>query len=83
MEQTMSILFARTATLFIAATVLVAGNALAQSSNVQVPRREAPPQKQVHDANQRIDEEYRKGNFTRQEAQALKLDERDVNRQSR
>jgi hypothetical protein len=64
--------------LMIAAAILpVAGGASADE-----PHRDKLQQR-VHAANQRIDQEYRKGNFTRQEASALKLDEREVNRQSR
>lgn len=76
------IAIARLAGAVAAATVLVGGVAEAQKPNVQEHRLDQV-QDRIHEANRQIDQEYRKGNFTREEARALELDEHSVNQRSR
>jgi len=71
------------ATIIFATFMLAATGLQAQTATAPNPANQPPQQQRVHEANQRIDDEYRKGAFSRDEAQALKLDERDVKQQTR
>ena len=69
--------FARTAIIALAASVLAAGTAYAQNPIVQEERKDQV-QDRVQDTNQRINEEYRQGNITPNEARELKRENREI-----
>jgi hypothetical protein len=77
MEETTFIPFARTAIIAVAAGVLAAGTAYAQNPIVQEQRKDQV-QDRVEDTSQRINEEYRQGNITRNEARELKQENREI-----
>ena len=69
--------FARSAIIAVAASVLAAGTAYAQDPIVQEQRKDQV-QDRVQDTDQRINEEYRQGNITRDEARQLKQENREI-----
>ena len=74
--------FFKTASIVFAATVLVAGGAMAQNPYVQEQRKDQVKDR-VQDTNQRINQEYREGNITRGEARELKQENREIARDAR
>jgi hypothetical protein len=73
--------FFKTASVVVAATVLAASGAMAQT--VVQEQRKDQVQDRIHDTNQRINEEYRSGNLTRGEARELKQENREIARDAR
>ncbi|CAN5726061.1 hypothetical protein BH10PSE6_BH10PSE6_24050 [soil metagenome] len=68
--------FAKTAIIAVAASVLAAGTTFAQSPMQE--QRTDQVQDRVQDTNQRINEEYRQGSITRNEARELKEENREI-----
>jgi len=82
MEEIMVIAFTRNAIIAMAAGVLAAGTAYAQNPVVQEHRQDQV-QDRVHDTDARINQEYREGNITRNEARELKQENREISRDAR
>jgi hypothetical protein len=78
----MKIPFCKTGAVVFAASVLVAGGAMAQNPYVQEQRKDQVRDR-VHDTDQRINEEYRAGNLSRGEARELKQENREIARDAR
>jgi uncharacterized protein HemX len=76
-EKKMSSPIFKTASVVFAATVLVAGGALAQNPGVQEHRKDQVRDR-VQDTNDRINQEYRSGNLSRGEARDLKQENREI-----
>jgi len=72
-----TLFFARTAIIAVAAGLFAAGTAYAQNPVVQEQRKDQV-QDRVQDTNQRINQEYREGNITRHEARELKQENREI-----
>jgi hypothetical protein len=69
--------FTKIACTVFAAGMLVTAGAQAQNPIVQEQRKDQV-QDRVQDTNQRIDEEYRKGNLSRNDARELKQENREI-----
>lgn len=72
--------FIKTA-IVLAATVLTAGGAMAQSPMQE--QRKDQVQDRIQDTNQRINQEYRAGNLSRGEARELKHENREIAQDAR